>query len=89
MSIHCLSPNKLRFSWFFDCQVILVYNVVEYYVMRLWVLFISYGWYLGIKLPYTSMKHSLTDKGILLSIDYTNNVLHDEHHLSFWDCGIL
>lgn len=25
MSIDCLSPNKLKFSWLFDCQVILVY----------------------------------------------------------------
>lgn len=34
--------------WLFDCQVILVYilDIFEYYVMTLWVLFISYekGW---------------------------------------------
>lgn len=40
ISIDCLSPNKLRFSWCFDCQVILVYILDILSIMRLWVLFI-------------------------------------------------
>ena len=43
MSIDCLSPNELRFSWFFDCHVILVYflDILSITLRDFWVLFIS------------------------------------------------
>lgn len=114
-------PNKLKFSWLFDCQVILVY-ILDILSITLWdagcYLYLKenvdmynkysrletiifrrtclYSWPLAgtckltfLNIPYTDMKHSLTDKGILLSTDYITSVLYGEHFLSFWDCGIL